>query len=340
VSVGWGFVGTGGIAATVARALELAPGGELVAVASRDLDRARAFAADRAASRPVAPYDDVAAMLADPAVDAVYVATTHPHHHAPARAALLAGKAVLVEKPMTVSLAATRDLLDLARERSVFCMEAYWTRFLPGTLALLETIGRGEVGEVLGVHADFGFPAPPTLHRFHDPALGGGSLLDLGPYPIGLALTLLGTPERVRVTGSLGPTGVDHQVALALGWPSGAVAALSTTMVARTPSRAWIEASEGWIEVHPVLPAAPGFTVHRTGVDGTEHVEVHDHAVGDGHRFMLEHVHECLAAGLTTSPLVPPRFSLDLAGVVEEALVALGVTRAVEVLDAGRTDAG
>ncbi|ABS02472.1 putative dehydrogenase [Kineococcus radiotolerans] len=334
MSVGWGFVGTGGIARTVARALELAPGGRLVAVASRDLDRARGFAADQAAPGPVTPYDDVAGLLADPAVDAVYVATTHPQHHAPARAALLAGKAVLVEKPMTVSLAATRDLLDLARERSVFCMEAYWTRFLPGTLALLETVARGDVGEVLGVHADFGFPAPESLHRFHDPAIGGGSLFDLGPYPVGLALTLLGTPDQVRVAGSLGPTGVDRQVALALGWPSGAVAALSTTMAARTPSRAWIEASEGWIEVHAPLPAAPGFTVHRFGLDGQEHVEVHDHAVADGHRFVLEHVHECLAAGLTSSPLVPPRFSLDLAGVLEEAVVGLGVSRAVEVLDA------
>jgi predicted dehydrogenase len=332
VNVGWGFVGTGGIARTVARALELAPGGRLVAVASRDLERARGFAADQDVSTAITAYDDVRAMLEDPAVDAVYVATTHPQHHAPARAALLAGKAVLVEKPMTVSLAATRDLLDLARERSVFCLEAYWTRFLPGTIALLAAIERGDVGEVLGVHADFGFPAPESLHRFHDPAIGGGSLFDLGPYPIGLALTLLGTPDQVRVAGSLGPTGVDRQVALALGFPSGAVAALSTTMAARTPSRAWIEASEGWIEVHGSLPSAPGFTVHRYGLDGEEHVEVHDHAVADGHRFMLEHVHECLAAGLTVSPLLPPRFSLDLATVVEEAVVRLGVTRAAEIV--------
>jgi predicted dehydrogenase len=332
VSVGWGFVGTGGIARTVARALELAPGGRLAAVASRDLERARGFAAEH--GRGIAAYDDVDALLADPAVDAVYVATTHPQHHAPARAALLAGRAVLVEKPMTVSLAATRDLLDLARERSAFLLEAYWTRFLPGTIALLETIGRGEVGEVLGVHADFGFPAPESLHRFHDPAIGGGSLFDLGPYPIGLALTLLGTPSQVQVAGSLGPTGVDRQVALALGWPSGAVAALSTTMAARTPSRAWIEASEGWIEVHPSLPSAPGFTVHRYGLDGAEHVEVHDHTVADGHRFMLEHVHECLAAGLTVSPVLSPQFSLDLAAVVEEAVVRLGVARAAEITTA------
>lgn len=336
MGIGWGFVGTGGIARDVARALELAPGGRLAAVTSRDLDRARGFAAEQEAggSAGVSAYDDVEAMLADPAVDAVYVATTHPQHHAPARAALLAGKAVLVEKPMTVSLAATEDLLDLAAQRSVFLMEAYWTRFLPGTIALLDTIARGEVGEVLGVHADFGFPAPDTLARFHDPAIGGGSLFDLGPYPVGLALTLLGTPGTIRAAGSLAPSGVDRQVALALDWPSGAVAALSTTMVSRTPSRAWIEASQGWIEVAPVLPAAPGFTVHVPGPDGQDVATVHEHAVAHGHRFMLEHVHECLAAGLSSSPLVTPQFSRDLATVFETAVTTLGITRAAESVPA------
>lgn len=329
MSVGWGFVGTGGIARDVAGALDLAPGGRLAAVASRDVDRARRFVPD--GRQDVAAYGSVEEMLADPAVDAVYVATTHPQHHAPAKAALQAGKAVLVEKPMTVSLAATRDLLDTARERGVFLMEGYWTRFLPGTVALLDLIGRGEVGEVHGLHADFGFPAPDSLARFHDPAIGGGSLFDLGPYPVGLALTLFGTPATVRVAGSLAPSGVDRQVALALGWDSGAAAAVSTTMVARTPSRAWIEAAEGWIEVGSPLPAAPRFTVHRTGPDGTEHVSEHDHAVAHGHRFMLEHVHECLAAGLTSSPLVTPQFSLDLATVFETAVRELGITRAAEL---------
>jgi predicted dehydrogenase len=329
VTVGWGFVGTGGIARDVAQALDLAPAGRLAAVASRDAERARRFVPE--GRTDVGAYGSVEEMLADPGVDAVYVATTHPQHHAPAKAALLAGKAVLVEKPLTVSLAATRDLLDTARERGVFLMEAYWTRFLPGTVALLDLIGRGEVGDVHGLHADFGFPAPPSLTRFHDPAIGGGSLFDLGPYPVGLALTLFGTPSTVRVAGSLTPSGVDRQVALALGWDSGAAAAVSTTMVARTPSRAWIEASEGWIEVGSPLPAAPRFTVHRTGPDGTEHVTEHDHVVAHGHRFMLEHVHECLVGGLTSSPLVTPQFSLDLATVFEAAVDELGITRAAEL---------
>ncbi|WP_432507694.1 Gfo/Idh/MocA family protein [Kineococcus arenarius] len=327
MSVGWGFVGTGGIARTVARALELADGGELVAVCSRGADRARAFADEHGAA---GAYDDVAALLADPAVDAVYVATTHPQHHAPARAALLAGTPVLVEKPMTVTAAATRDLVATARERGVFCMEAYWTRFLPLTRELLDVVASGAIGEVLSVHADLGFPAPESARRFHDPAIGGGSLLDLGPYPVGLALTLLGTPSAVRAAGSLTPSGVDRQVALALSWESGAVAALSTTIAAHASSRAWIEGDAGWIDVDAPLHSGRRFTVHRRG-EGAGEPEVRENPVEHGHRFMLEHVHECLAAARTESPLVPLDFSVDLADVFEQALRQVGAARADEL---------
>ncbi|WP_369069817.1 Gfo/Idh/MocA family protein [Kineococcus terrestris] len=323
MSVGWGFVGTGGIARTLARALELVPGGRLVAVCSRSAARAEAFAAEHGAERG---YDDVERMLADPAVDAVYVATPHPQHHAPARAALLAGTPVLVEKPVTVTLAALRDLVDTARERRVFCMEAWWTRFLPGTAALLDVLGSGAVGEVRAVHADLGFPAPPEARRFWDPALGGGSLLDLGPYPVGLAHLLLGAPETVRAVGSLSPEGVDRQTSIALGWASGAVASLSTTVVAQAAGRAWVEGSRGWVEVEAPVHSVPAFTVHADGA-----ATRHEHAVADGHRFMLEHVHDCLARGATESPLLPLSRSLQVQAVLEEVLDQVGVTRVREL---------
>ena len=335
MSVGWGFVGTGGIARTVAAALDLVPGGRLVAVGSRDAGRAADFAREHGADHGYGGEDSgIAQLLADPAVDAVYVATTHPQHHAPARAALLAGKPVLVEKPLTVTAAATRDLVDLSRERSVFLLEAYWTRFLPGTAALLDVIAAGTIGEVLSVHAELGFPAPESLRRFHDPEIGGGSLLDLGPYPVGLAVTLLGAPQTVSAVGSLTASGVDRQVSMALGWRSGAVAALSTTMTAHASAHAWIGGSEGWIEVDGPFHAVPRFTVHTpghtSGASG-EQVQVHEHAVAHGHRFVLEHVHDCLAQGLAESPLLPLRFSLDVADVFESALTQVGTVRNEEL---------
>lgn len=328
MSVGWGFVGTGGIARTVAEALDLVPGGRLVAVSSRDRSRAESFAAEHGAA---AGYGSVEELVADPAVDAVYVATTHPQHHAPARAALLAGKPVLVEKPLTVSHAATADLVALARERSVFLMEAYWTRFLPGTAALLEQITAGAVGEVKAVHADLGFPAGDQLRRFHDPEIGGGSLLDLGPYPVGLAVTLLGAAEQVQAVGTLSPSGVDEQIAIAARFGGGAVAALSTTMVAHATSRGWVEGTSGRIEIDAPVHGVPRFTV--TSEHGGESTEtVHEHAVAHGHRFMLEHVHDCLAQGLAESPLLPWQWSLDVAHVFEQALTQVGVARNLEAL--------
>jgi predicted dehydrogenase len=325
MTVGWGFVGTGGIARTVAEALELVPGGRLAAVASRTGERAAAFGADFGGARG---YDDVAARLADPGVDAVYLATPHPQHHAAARAALLAGTPVLVEKPITATLAAAEDLVALARERGVFCMEAWWTRFLPGTQALLDVLAAGAIGDVRSVHADLGFVPDASTTRFWDPAIGGGSLLDLGPYPVGLAHLLLGAPDRVQAVGTLTERGVDRQVALALGWPSGAVAALSTTIAAQASGRAWIEGTAGWIDVDAPLPALPRFTVHTPAGE-----QVHDHAVAHGHRFMLEHVHDCLEQGRTESPLVPLERSLEVMRILETVLDQVGAVRHHELDD-------
>jgi len=325
MTVGWGFVGTGGIARTVAQALELVPGGRLAAVASRTQERAATFGAEFGGARG---YDDVAAMLADPGVDAVYLATPHPQHHAAARAALLAGTPVLVEKPVTATLAAAEDLVALARERGVFCMEAWWTRFLPGTQALLDVLASGAVGDVRSVHASLGFVPAESSQRFWDPAIGGGSLLDLGPYPVGLAHLLLGAPDRVQAVGTLTERGVDRQVAISLGWASGAVAALSTTIAAQAAGRAWIEATAGWIEVADALPALPRFTVHTA--DGEQ---VHEHGVEHGHRFMLEHVHACLEQGLAESPLVPLERSLEVMRTFETVLDQVGAVRHHELDD-------
>ncbi len=326
VGVGWGFVGTGGIATTVAQALERAEGGQLAAVASRTQESADKFAAARGAASAYGGPDAVERMLADPAVDAVYIANTHPQHYAPARTALLAGKPTLVEKPMTVSLAATKDLFDLAEKQSTFLMEAYWTRFLPGTLALLEQIEAGAIGPVQSVHADLGFTVGPDAARFQDPQIGGGSLLDLGPYPVGLAVTLLGAAKKVQAVGSLTDSGVDRQIALAVEFDGGAVAALSTTMVAQAVSKAWIEGSTGRIEIADALHTVPSFTL--TNNDGGP--TTHEYPTEHGWSYMLEHVHECLAAAQTASPLVGREWSLAVAEIFEAALTQVGVTRNLE----------
>ncbi|RIQ17215.1 Gfo/Idh/MocA family protein, partial [Jiangella rhizosphaerae] len=198
-TIGWGVVATGAIARNIAGDLRLLEHTRLAAVSSRRLDRAEAFAAEFGVDRA---YDDVRALVDDPAVDVVYVATPHAQHAPVVEAALDAGKAVLCEKAFTMSLADTTRLTELARERGVFCMEDMWTRFNPLIVQLRQLVADGAIGDVRAVTADLGFVAPPDrTHRLWDPALGGGVLLDVGIYPVAFAQMLLGAPSALTVTG-------------------------------------------------------------------------------------------------------------------------------------------
>ncbi|PPK90798.1 putative dehydrogenase [Kineococcus xinjiangensis] len=322
MSVRWGFIGTGGIARKVGAALGAAEGGARYAVASRDAERAARFAAENGFERS---HGSVEALLADD-VDVVYVATPHPQHLVAAREALQAGKPVLVEKPMTATLAGSRELVQLARDTGTFCMEAVWTRFLPGTEALLDVVRRGEIGEVRSLHADLGAPAPVDAARFWDPALGGGALLDVGPYPVRLAHLLLGPPTSVQAVGCLSPGGVDVQAGLLLGHAGGALSALSVSISSHSAQRAWVEGTEGWVEVGAPIYAAPSLVLHRPGREP----EAVEFAESRGHAHMLEHVHECLAAGRVESPLLPLSGTLEVMAVLDTALDALGAVRTVE----------
>jgi predicted dehydrogenase len=188
--VRWGIIGTGGIARAFAADLALTDSGTVVAVGSRSLATAERFGAGR-------PHGSYEALVNDPEVDAVYVATPHPMHHAAARLALEAGKPALVEKAFTMNAAEARDLVALARERGVFLMEAMWTRFLPHMAEIRRLLADGALGELVTVTADHGqwFAQDPAFRLFA-PELGGGALLDLGVYPVSFASMVLGASSR------------------------------------------------------------------------------------------------------------------------------------------------
>lgn len=316
----WGFIATGGIAATVAGDLALTPGARRLAVASRDADRAAAFAEKHGFERS---YGSYAELLADPDVDVVYVATPHGQHRAVARAALEAGKPVLVEKSFTTTLAGTQELAALAADRGLFAMEAMWTRFLPTTVALLDLVSAGGIGEVRAVYADLGFPAPldPT-NRFYDMAKGGGALLDVGVYAVAVAQMLLGAPEEVLTRGRRAETGVDTDATLLCRHAGEATASLFATITSHPPRRCVVIGTTGRVETDPPLHAPSGFTVHRPDA---EPERVGRERTGRGYTHMLGHVQDCLAQGLTESPLWPLSATLTAMGTLESALHALGV---------------
>ena len=186
----WGILGPGRIAQQFGDALLAIDDAALYAVASSNLDRAKAFAQQYNGEKT---YDSYEALVNDPQVDAVYIATPHSLHRENALGCLAAGKAVLCEKPFTINARQAQDVIGLARKQRLFLMEAMWTRFLPVFVKIRSLLAEGAIGKVRQVQADFGFrPAFDPKSRLFDPALGGGALLDLGVYPVSLSSMVFG----------------------------------------------------------------------------------------------------------------------------------------------------
>jgi predicted dehydrogenase len=308
--VRWGVIGTGGIARKFASELELTDSGEVVAVGSRSPASARACGTGR-------PHGSYEALVSDPEVDAVYVATPHPMHHANARLALEAGKPVLVEKPFTMTAAEARDLVALARERRLFLMEAMWTRFLPHMSEIRRVLEAGELGEVVTVLADHGqwFALDPAFRLFA-PELGGGALLDLGAYPVSFASMVLGTPSRVVTLSTPAFTGVDGQTSILLGYESGAQSVINCTSSAVSPTKAAIVGTDARIEIGRRWYGQTGFTLHPRGGEPRSY----EAGVPSGLRFEADEVARCLAAGLLESPLMPLEETVSIMETMDEVL--------------------
>ena len=320
--VRWGVLGPGRIADNVVPDVPLAGGGEVVAVGSRSLERAQAFADRHGIARAHGSYG---ALLADDEVDAVYVATPHPQHRALALAAIGAGKALVVEKSFTATAAGTREVVEAARAAQVFCMEAMWTRFQPVHARIRELLADGAIGEPLSVQAELGVHAPqdPT-DRFLDPAQGGGALLDLGVYLVSFAQAVLGVPERVVAHGSLAGTGVERDAALLLGVPGGRSASLTMSLRSAMPGQARIFGTGGWIDVLPRFHHPHTFVLHRDGADAEE---VTLPPAGTGYSHQFAEAAACLAGHLTESTVMPLADTVAVMDVLTEASEQLGVTQ-------------
>ena len=302
--VRWGIIGPGNIAKSFVAGLRVVDGAQVVAVASRDPARAAAFVVT-SGGRACADIDD---LLGDPTVDAVYVATPHPQHHAIAKRCLEAGKAVLCEKPITITAAECEDLIRTARERRVFLMEAMWTRFLPAIGQVRTWIAAGAIGEVRLMSADFGFRCPwdPT-NRLLDPAQAGGAILDVGVYVLALADMIFGgAPQRVTGLAHLGTTGVDEQAAVILGYAGGGLASLHCAVRTDTEHTARIHGTAGSITI-PSFWRATEAVLQPAG--GKEERFVRPHAA-NGYEWQADEVARCLASGLTESPIMPLDASL------------------------------
>ncbi len=327
VPLRWGVIATGGIARSVSQDLALLTDAELYAVSSRGQDTGDAFAAAYGFGR--AYGNDAGALgyerlLADDAVDVVYVATPHAQHHEIVLAALNAGKHVLCEKAFTINAREAAELIDVARSRRLFLMEAVWSRFLPAMQRAFDIAASGEIGDIHWVTADLGFPAPysPTA-RLWARQDGGGALLDISVYPLLWALGTLGFPQTVSATGHLNNDGVDAQNALTLGYSHGAQVQLTSSLLAHGPRTATVAGSKGFLQSIGSINN-PRELVIGTGWD--EHrVETFD-PVGRGYTYELREVTRCIQQGLTESPVMPLEDTLNTMRLFDGVRAQLGVS--------------
>jgi predicted dehydrogenase len=223
----WAIMGPGKITLTIVHDFSLV-GIAFDAVGSRSMERATAYAKQHSIPKAYGSYED---LVADKDIDIVYIATTHNAHFENAKLALSGGKHVLLEKSFTLDANQAKQLAELAKQKNVFLMEAMWTRFLPNHVALFEKIEQGIIGAPLYVIADHSQHLPKSkAPRLHDPALGGGSLLDVGIYPISFAHRVFGRPEKIQATASLMPGNIDESVAAIFDYSGGRQALIHSSI--------------------------------------------------------------------------------------------------------------
>jgi predicted dehydrogenase len=321
---GWALVGPGNIARRFAGAVRGIDGVRLAAVVGRDADRAAAFAAQWG-DGATAASTDLDATLARPDVHAVYVCTPHPQHAAPVRAALDAGKPVLCEKPLTPSAAATRPLVELARERGVFLMEAVWTRFLPLHRRVQHLLSAGTIGDVRAMQSAFCIDRPfKPGDRRYTAALGGGTLLDIGIYNLTVSrMALPGVPLRgFEVQATLGGESVDVQLAATLDFSAGRTSQFTCGYFGSGDNTFRILGTRGHLVIHGGFWEATAATLHRDGAP-PERIDAPFRI--NGFEYEIEEAMRCIRAGLGESPLLPLAESLAVVELMDEMRARIGV---------------
>lgn len=322
----WGILGPGNIAAKFAAGVAALDDQEVIAVGSRTQASADRFADRFEILRRHVGYE---ALVADPNVDAIYVATPHSFHHEHTLLALRHGKHVLCEKPFAINAAQAQEMVDEARRQERFLMEAMWSRFLPVIVETRRLVAEGAIGKVQMVQADFGFRASfNPASRLFDPALGGGALLDVGVYPISLATMLLGHPNRIAAIAALGATGIDENTGILLGFPGGEVAVLATTVRATTSQEAIILGDNGSIRIHSPWWVGNRLTLHRAGSDPEERLRPY---LANGYSHEAIEVANCVRAGKLESETMSLDESVQIMAIMDEIRAQLGIKYPMEL---------
>ena len=320
----WGILGAGRIAQKFAADLSLVKDAKLMAVGSRSSSKADQFGALFNIPNRHGSYEQ---LVADSEVDVVYVATPHSHHYEHTMLCLDNHKAVLCEKAFAVNAAQTREMVRIARERKIFLMEALWTKFLPHYKKLKELLDARVTGDVQSVLINFGFrPHDPIPQRLFDPALAGGTVLDIGIYNVFMAMSVLGRPDHIDAHMTPAATGIDEQCAVLFRYNNGAMAQLFSSFSTHLATEADISGPHGRIRLtHRFYAPESTIEFYPGKPDTKQLIEFEKEEQGFGYQYEARHVVECLKKGLVESPVMTHQDTIELMEVLDEIRAKAGI---------------
>lgn len=316
----WGMMGPGGITLTILQDFSLV-GIKFDAVGSRSADRAKAYAQTHSIPKAYGSYEE---LVSDEDLDVIYIATTHNAHFENAKLALSAGKHVLLEKPFTLDAKQAKELAAMANQKNVFLMEAMWTRFLPNHVNLFEKIQEGLIGQPLYVIADHNQYLPKErAPRLHDSSLGGGSLIDLGVYPISFAHRVFGKPDVVKASASLLPGNIDESVAAIFEYQGGRQSVIHSSLRVNGPIRAYVLGDKGRIELDKPFYEHSWFTVYD--MEDRVLYRYEGNIEGRGMQYQALEVERCIRAGLRQSPIMSLDETIEIMEVMDQIRQQTGI---------------
>lgn len=320
--VRWGIIGLGKIAHKFAHDLLLVKNCKLQGVASRSESKAAIFAKEYKAESLYGSYKD---LIADPEIDAVYIATPHSYHKQNTIDCMKAGKAVLCEKPMGIDQEEVQAMASFAKEHNVLLMEAMWSVFHPHFSYVKQKCDEGDFGSIKSLSADFGFlPEFDPNGRLYKKELGGGSLLDIGIYPIFIALYLLGEPKDISASATFYDSGADSSCTMKFDYGDGLVANLKSTLLEDTPTTCTIEFERATVIMHRRFHMPTSITITSRGIKEAKDFE----SIGYGYAHEIIHFNKLLREGLKESPVMPLSMSITLAETMDKVKDVIGLSYA------------
>jgi predicted dehydrogenase len=316
----WGILGTGNIARKFCQALHLLDNAAIYAVGSRNLKKAEDFAAEFKISRSFGSYEELAA---DPNVDIIYIATPHTLHLENTLLALRNRKHVLCEKPLAINSVEVQKMLSEASSKGLFLMEALWPPFQANYIKAKEIIDSGKLGRVLHIYGKFSFDAGyDPLRRTFNLSLGGGSVLDIGIYPVMDILRFMGMPDRIEASSVLAPTGADASTSMMFTFKDGRMAEAYSSFTTPGGISTEINLEKGNIILSRGREKGQHLIIDAPGME-TEEMLFNPAAFG--FQFEAAEVMKCLDEGLTESPVVPHSFSSDLICLLDKIRAKAGI---------------